>query len=183
MAFESTAQNEKEEIWQRKAAEVDLITDRLGLEIDKGIKDTVIALQVFGINTTSSHEGKMERYPIPYIDVQAADIEELDNRLDALKPEQEAEAEEISNEILRRNLEERRKLIPLFEEFYKDRKVPYEICLNISPKARGWSRVQSQGADFQKIETDEEVKRQRLQQFQEEMKAFTEFLRSKFLIS
>jgi len=44
----------------------------------------------------------------------------------------------------------------------------------------GWSRIQSLGADFQEIEKDEEIKQQRLQQFQEEMRAFTEFLKKKY---
>jgi hypothetical protein len=66
---EISSQQEKENLWQKEKEIVDRITDRLGLEIDKGIKDTVIALRLSGVNTTSSHEGKIHRYPVPYIDI------------------------------------------------------------------------------------------------------------------
>lgn len=66
------------------------------------------------------------------------------------------------------------------EEFYSTRKVSYEVSLNIKPLARGWSRIQSQGGDFQEFEKNEDMKKQRLELFQEEMKAFTEFLKRKY---
>ncbi len=50
------------------------------MPIDEGIKDTVIALQLLGLQTTSSHEGKLGRHPIPYIDIESMDAEELQGR-------------------------------------------------------------------------------------------------------
>jgi hypothetical protein len=177
---ESGTRQEREKIWRDKALAVEQITDKLGLEIDKGIKDTVIALQVLGINTTSSHEGKIDIYPIPYIDIESTGIESIKEKLKLLRPDQEAESEVLEDEIMRRNLEERKKIIPYLEEFYRGRDVSYEARLGIQSLARGWSRIQSQGADFQKVETDEKLKEERLKEFQQEMKAFTEFLKGKF---
>lgn len=62
---------EKENLWQSEKEIVDKITDKLGLEIDAGIKDAVIVLRLLGINTTASHEGKIDRYPVPYIDIES----------------------------------------------------------------------------------------------------------------
>lgn len=164
--------------WQAALEGVDQLGDRLGLGVDEGIKETVAAFHVMDINTTASHEGKLDRHPIPYIDVESAEAQVLNDELRTIKDESAKEA--IHEKILRSNLAERRKLIPLLEEFYTDRKVPYEVRLGITSYARGWSRVENQGADFQEIEEDESVKKARLEQFQEEMHAFTEFLKTKF---
>lgn len=175
---------EKEQGWQERLKDVDQLADKLGLGVDEGIKETVAAFHVFEINTIASHEGKIDRYPVPYIDVESADIAELDRRLEGLEDkegeESEREAESIREEILRRNLAERKKIIPLLEEFYSERKVPYEVRLGIDSKARGWSRIQSQGAEFQEIESDDAARKQRLRLFQEEMRAFTDFLKGKY---
>ncbi len=175
---------EKEQGWREKLRDIDQLADQLGLGVDEGIKETVAAFHVFEINTISSHEGKIDRYPVPYIDVESAGIVELDRRLEGLEDkedeESEQEAESIREEILRRNLAERMKIIPLLEEFYSERKVPYEVRLGIDSRARGWSRIQSQGAEFQEIESDEAARKQRLRLFQEEMRAFTDFLKHKY---
>lgn len=57
--------------WNKKRLQVDAIVDAVGTSIDEGIKDTVVALQVSGVQTTSSHEGKLYRYPIPYVDIES----------------------------------------------------------------------------------------------------------------
>lgn len=180
---QETPYQEKKQKWQEALQGVDLLADRLGLGVDEGIKETVAAFHVFDIHTTASHEGKIDRYPIPYIDVESPEIVGLERKLEKFEGGEsgsEHEEDAVREEILRRSLEERKKVIPLLEEFYSDRKIPYEVRLNIDSRARGWSRIQSQGADFQEIEKDSEAKKQRLHDFQEEMRDFTEFLKNKY---
>ncbi|MEI6266299.1 MAG: hypothetical protein WCP14_00180 [bacterium] len=56
----------------RARAEVDELADRLGLEIDPGIKETVVALRASGLNTTQSCEGHSgPGLPWPWVDVVA----------------------------------------------------------------------------------------------------------------
>lgn len=62
--------------WEQKRAEVEKRTDALGMEIDEGIKDAVIAFNVNGIPTSQSCEGHFENgsdhgYPVPWITVEA----------------------------------------------------------------------------------------------------------------
>lgn len=174
---------EKQRIWQEKLNRVELLTDKLGLRVDEGIKETVAAFHLFGINTIASHEGKINRYPIPYVDVESPDVQEFERKLDNIEggaKESEQAEDSLRKEIIHRNLKERKKIIPLLEEFYAERKVPYVVRLGIDSQARGWSRIQSQGADFQEIETDEKVRAKRLHQFQQEMKSFTNFLKDKY---
>lgn len=179
----------KEKLWQEKSKEIDIITDRLGMPIDEGIKEMVIALQLLGINTTASHEGKLDRHPIPYIDIESSDPEKdileekSDELFDSDRNKNEEELNIIDKKILRLNLEERKKIIILLEEFYQNRKVPFESRLGLHVGARGKMRLQSQGADFQEIEEDEKIKAERLKAFQDEMNAFKDFLKQKFLCS
>lgn len=77
-------------------------------------------------------------------------------------------------------MKERQKIYTYIEEFYRNREVPFEIKIGIEALARGWSRIQSQGSQLQEIETDPELKEERLKLFQTEMQEFTEFLKSKF---
>ena len=169
----------QQKIWDEKIKYVGTLTDKLGLHVDKGIRETVAIFHLFNINTTASHEGKMHRYPVPYIDVQAPGAGVLMTKFRKLK-ESAPEGKKILNQVLRKNLAERKKVIPLLEEFYANRKTPYEIRLGINSFPSGWSRVQSLGADFQDIEKSVKIRRQRLLQFQKEMHAFTEFLKGKY---
>lgn len=173
----------KEQRWKEELQIVEQLTDGLGLHVDEGIKETVAAFHMFEINTTASHEGKINRHPIPYIDVHNEETkmlyEKFRNFRDTNKEDKEG-IEILRREITRLNLDERKKIIPLLEEFYLDRKTPYEIRLGIRSLALGWSRVQSLGADFQEIEDDEEIRKEKLRQFQEEMHTFTEFLKNKY---
>lgn len=178
--FNSIETKSKEEIWQQKRLEIDGIGDKLGLGIDEGVKDTVTVFQVLDINTTGSHEGKVDRYPVPYIDVECSNIYELNEGLD--NAESEEEKESILKEIIIGNIGERRKILAYIEEFYRDREVSFEAKIGIQTLARGWSRIQSQGAELQEVETDSDLKKKRLELFQKEMHEFTEFLKSKFFM-
>lgn len=172
--------SEKQIAWERKLTEINQITDKLGMPIDEGIKEIVALLQLNGINTTGSHEGKIDRYPIPYVDIESPDIAELEEKFESLEDVDSEEGERLNHKILELNLIERKKLIPLLEEFYLDRTVPYEVRLGITGLARGWSRLESNGADFQEVEKGEKAKKERLASFQEEIEEFKEFLKSKY---
>lgn len=85
--------DEKLSRWKSEKAIVDKITDKLGLEIDEGIKETVIALRLLDIHTVSSHEGRFDRYPVPYIDIESEKAIKLDSireeKIEELKSDEE----------------------------------------------------------------------------------------------
>lgn len=155
--------------------------DKLDLTIDEGIKVATTALNVLGVNTTASCEGHLDHGTnAPYVDVEASEARGLAKRLDdAEGQKKDAEAENIFSEIERKNLEERKKLIPYLDEFYDGRNVSYDTRLIIRPLARHWSRIESQGVDLQEI-ADEKEKAQKLESYQKEMKDFAEFLKRKY---
>src|SRR3712207_1504419 len=71
----------KEQRWQQSAAEVNRITDRLGMPIDEGIKETVVALNVLGINTVASCEGHFDRGTgAPWVAIGARGVEEVERQ-------------------------------------------------------------------------------------------------------
>lgn len=56
-------------------AEVEQIKDRLGKEIDAKIRDLVIGLRRWGINTLGSCEGHQDALPYPWVDIDPKDIQ------------------------------------------------------------------------------------------------------------
>ena len=65
-------QLEKEQQWEKVSKEVNEVTDGLGLEIDEGIKETVVACMVNGLNTSQSCEGHTDRaLPVPWVEIEA----------------------------------------------------------------------------------------------------------------
>ncbi|MFL5665628.1 MAG: hypothetical protein ACJ8BW_30445 [Ktedonobacteraceae bacterium] len=69
-----------------------------------------------------------------------------------------------------------KKLIDLLTTFYTDRQVPYDCRLVIQIRVRGSYRLESQGAEL--LETaPQEIGQPKLQEYQEEMQAFTRFLK------
>jgi len=88
-----------------------------------------------------------------------------------------------------KNQELMKKTSELLDEFYKDRNVPENLKLKISEGAEGPFRIHNGGEDYrpmteEKFEklADEQKKdlSQRLEQYQGEIKEFTEFLKEKY---
>lgn len=153
--------------------------DKLDEKIDEGIKESIVMLGAFDINTTASCEGHIDHgIGGPYIDIEAKDVQELNKRLEEISGNKKEE-EKIVSDIEKKNLEERKKLMPFLDEFYKDRNVPYSDRLVVQSKARGWSRIESQGVDLQVIETND-IKKENLSRYQKEMQEFTKFLKDKY---
>src|SRR5258708_305383 len=73
-----TGGSAREQQWAQKSAEVDRIVDGLGRHVDPGIKDTITAANLLGINTVGSCEGHSDEdrtASAPYVDVTAGDQE------------------------------------------------------------------------------------------------------------
>ncbi|HRH31469.1 MAG TPA: hypothetical protein PK950_02275 [Candidatus Paceibacterota bacterium] len=83
----------KEQQWQNERAIVDTLVDGLGLPIDEKIKECVVALHLSGIDTSGSHEGKLNKYPAPYIDVQSTEALRLTEELVSIQDKQTSDEE------------------------------------------------------------------------------------------
>lgn len=218
----------KQELWQAEKEVVDDLVDGLGMHIDEGIKDTVIALRLLGINTISSHEGKIDHYPVPYIDIASPEsleledswekkqnelmlpeerllreeihdlyyenswneegkeerekrINEINDKLRHFDPIDETQLEELRSQAKIANSKEAEKITKLLNEFYTTRQ-PIEEARLVAHiwTAFDYTRIQSAGTEIQEQETDYKKIEERLKLFQEEMNAFTEFLKHKF---
>src|SRR3989344_7158037 len=72
--MESDKRTEKQRAWEQKLKELDHITDGLGEDIDKQIKEVVGALNVNGFNTYQSCEGHAEKgRGAPWVWIEAPD--------------------------------------------------------------------------------------------------------------
>lgn len=172
---------EKDKKWDDLKEIIDALADKLGKGVDESIKETIVALKLLGIHTTASCEGHLDHGTFaPYIDIEATDALEKEKLLDSMS--NAAEIEAAKKEIRHANLKERWKLIQLLDEFYTDRQSPFDKRLTINKGPFGRSRLESLGAALQII-TDLPLKSQRLLQYQQEMKAFSEFLKEKYFNS
>lgn len=170
---------EKARIWEELSVMVESTTDGLEEKIDEGIKEAVIGCNALGINTTQSCEGHAEKeIAAPWIDIEARENIVLYEELEKGEPSKE-QGTILKKKIEKANLEERKKILVYLEEFYKNRKVPFEQQLTIQGKGLGRSRLESQGADLQKFEP-ERRKRENLQKYQTEMRESSEFLKKEF---
>ncbi len=187
---------DKETQWAHMVERCRRVVDKLGKPIDEGIFETVVALNLFGIHTCASCEGHLEYGAYaPWVDIQTpgADAEEKIVN-DAYKYYYEqVEAGKLSPIELgqlydhtlqcdlkadEKYLSERHKLMIYLDLFYENQHSPYDRRLTIQHRET-WARLESQGTYFQRV-SSEGLRMQKLSEYQEEMRAFTAFLKELF---
>lgn len=193
-----TTKENKDSNWRAMERYVNTIVDKLGLGIDEGINQAVIAMNVLNINTSQSCEGHIDRgIAAPWIDIQAKETEETKatykKAIEAYSLAESREAEGAPDDELERlyneyhrlmaearrpTLEEYKKVMRFLTEFYIDRRVRFDKQL-IIVDYKDMGRLQSQGALTQEIE-ELDVRQQKLTEYQEEMRDFSTFLKKKY---
>ncbi|GCE50719.1 hypothetical protein EI42_05652 [Thermosporothrix hazakensis] len=164
----------KKHLWTSLEERFKRTVDGAGQFIDPGILETVVALNALGIYTIASCEGHLgphgedEGMPYPWVEVEAAP-----ETIQGLSLEEEA----------LQHLRVRAQLQEILEHFYTRRSVPFDHHLIIQgfvfPGMPPMNRLEPQGAGLQNLRTVEE-KRHHLALYQEEMRAFTDFLKARF---
>lgn len=194
--MESLTREEKEQRWQEMAARVDKITDKLGMPVDEGIKETVIVLNLLGFPTVQSCEGHTERGVCgPWVDMRPGGIEALAQKQNqALQTLAEARKQKKTEEEYAsayQTLEEidtaahepmthlAENLIACLAVFYQERQTSYECILVIHHLGLGY-RLECQGTSMQYGPFALPRKDGRLPHYQEEMRAFTDFLKARY---
>ena len=169
--------SEQEIAWEQRRAEVDKITDRLGLGIDEKIKESVTAFQVHKFTTSQScegHTGKEEKHgaSFPWVEVYAPEPK-------GWRDAKGEKKKELDREWTVKNLEQQQKMMDYFAEFYQGRETPFDARLTFDRiGAFGGFRVQSFGAEMMKLLPSEEQV-QKLELYRKEMDDFTKFLKDR----
>lgn len=153
---------DKQALWGKTEEKVDQFRDALKMPIDKGIRETVIVLNVLGFTTSMSCEGHLDRgLPYPWVDIKFNEVEMelLDGR--------------TTPDLL--------KMISLLEEFYEVRKPLQYARITISQRVASF-RIQSiVGRSAERLKVTVPAF---LETFYgncvQEMNDFTEFLKQKF---
>lgn len=173
----------KNQVWEDLEREYARTVDGLGKRIDKGIMDTVIALNANDIHTTASCEGHLDwGCPYPWVDIGSGDpkLDEIEQQIAELLYEgKRDEVGRLYLEVKHFHYQEELKLIPILESFYQHYPLHYDRHLIFIHDIRGGCRIQSQGADTQEMRSQPE-RAQKLKEYQSEMQAFTDFLRRQF---
>lgn len=172
-SLEDNEKRRKEEEWKKLRKMVDEMKDKLGREIDEGIKETVVAFLAFDFNTFASCEGHLDHgLPYPWVEIRIPAPK-------GWKGANEEKKKELKEEWNEKILKKEAEMLKLLDEFYQKRKeVPYSIRLVINELAWGF-RVQGIGSKVAERLMPEK-KRERLELLQKEMQAFTQFLKEKF---
>lgn len=173
-----------------------LTVDRLGMNIDEGIFETVLYLNAHGLNTTASCEGHLDRgLAFPWVEFSSKEAEsaqekfyELSKQRDLLLKEnnnnyESSEINEKSEEMWKQqadadslNREIAENLIDLLNKFYKDKQQDIDSRLIITSIGSAF-RLLSQGGIFQKGRIEDQ-RENFLKNYKNEMKEFTEFLKT-----
>jgi hypothetical protein len=185
----------KQREWEQTAARFYTATDKIGMNIDSGILETVIALNALGIETSASCEGHLDHgIAAPWIDIEAKSASEdvrrvaqIFTRADEAFERQNlppadieamfAEAHREQKRVKTIHLEQRTKLMKYLAAFYATRQVPYDQIIAIHPRdTAGRARLESLGADLQLI-VPPTMREQKLTEYQQEMQELTAFLK------
>ncbi len=155
------------------------VTDALGNPIDEGIFETVVALNVVGIPTTQSCEGHLG-YGLPYPWVDIASVVYIKDFLPQLKRREydSLTLTELKEEAIRRNHAVAQRAMRYLSDFYEHRPVPDDRRIGLNSLGgyeakRLCSRCSNLNLD---LASQEEIAR-KLQEYQEEMQAFTRYLK------
>ena len=172
---------ERQAQWEAARQEVEQLVDRLGTPVDQGIRDSVVALRLLGLKTSMSCEGHLHAgMQAPWIDFNPQVSKEIREREErALAERNHDQLNRLRREVNALVAKEWHKLLPLLDEFYRNRIVAYDRRLVLTCTGET-TRLMSQGGEIQ-YGADEEIARGRLRAYRLEMDAFTRFLREKFL--
>ncbi len=175
---------EKQESWQKMLNRVERMADGLGKGVDPGIKEMVAVLNCMELTTDGSCEGHLHnRSKAPWIHFEFIPVplkQEIRRaRLnlgqgEKTSPQLDALLEEAKLKLLRGQA----RMVDLLDKFYSGRRASAEARLGIAfyPDS---ARLESQGADLQELYSPE-MQAKKLRAYQEEMGAFTEFLKTNF---
>ena len=188
---------QKEQRWQEITQDVTRLRDKLGMEVDAGIFETVVALNALAVSTFASCEGHLDRGTrAPWVSIasqhpsaQISIAKLSDDAFHASKSGEKTQAEidalfsevhRCRREVKMYHVQERQKLLGYLASFYQSRDVPFDQRLIVRPTGTdGKGRLECQGADCQEV-TPLEMRRQKLADYQAEMQAFTAFLKAEY---
>ncbi|KKP33008.1 MAG: hypothetical protein A2312_04535 [Candidatus Staskawiczbacteria bacterium RIFOXYB2_FULL_32_9] len=175
--FGEQGKSEKDIIWEEKQREVDKIVDGLGEEIDKNIKDVVVAFVANGFSTSASCEGHI-------VSESEKQRGELYPWIDICLPEPEGwqESEDKKEQWRAENLLQRQRLKNLLKEFYKDKQVTDDANLIFEDIGIfGRFRIRSLGGEnMQSLNSERQKQLQKI--YRKEMNDFAKFLKQKFML-
>jgi hypothetical protein len=145
------------------------LADKLGLGIDEGIFDPVVALRAHGFNTTASCEGHLRwGKPAPWVDIGVFSSVDLPKNTDVLR---------------KKNLIAQQRMIDLLDSFYRLRPADASVRIVIIPVGIfGGFCLTNQAAGVQAI-LPVASKRKKLIAFQKEFQSFALFLKNALLAS
>lgn len=191
-------QNKKIKRWRKIEQKINAATDGLGMPIDDGIKEAVIAFNANGFITQQSCEGHIDRaQAAPWIhiiskkdtsnlSIKADKLFKKAHRLQASGKDNEADplyakAHKLMDAARAPVIKVALKLSKHLEEFYTRRNVPYDTRLGMQ-QFGDLVRIESIGSFLQEVRPSH-IKNSKLKEYQKEMSDFGKFLIERYFLS
>lgn len=163
------------------ASDLSLVTDKLGMPIDKDILQTVIAMRMSGFQTNASCEGHLDHgIKAPWIEVGSVPDSLASRALSNSPAEMSHPQTESVEEVRAREkiYSERNRLVNILDKFYHNRPCPAKSRLIVLFRL-GQCRIISQGygtQDALPLDTQSSM----LDTYRAEMAEFTEWLNNNY---
>jgi hypothetical protein len=172
--------------WDEIAEKFSHVNDRIGMPIDGGIFETVVALNALDIPTSMSCEGHLDHgLPYPWVAIglsglsTQSDPPEIAHMRENIRELQlqiakhtTPEMKQMQQEAQKVQLEKRFKLFKMLSEFYQGRAVSFDRIITIEH-----GRIRCQGGDYLLLLSEDE-RAKKMSEYSEEMRDFTDFLKS-----
>lgn len=189
----------KQDQWDMLTEKFSKTTDGLGHPIDRGILETVVVLNALDLPTNGSCEGHINwGLAGPWVDIEAEETKLIkrllvQNRRRSDEIEKK-EREKVEPKVLEKDWEEyhrinaeirkpslllAKKLLVLLGEYYRDLPGVIDKHLVVARFGRSTNRLECQGLMIQEVNSGE-TQKLKLEEYQEEMRNFTAFLKKKF---
>lgn len=175
----------KQKKLEKVIAWANMVADRIGTPIDKGIKDTVIAFRMLDLNTTASCEGHPS-YGVssPWVNIFApSGVAVMDKIMDFRRKTEDKKSlpkrlVTLRNKAMPQCFRYAERVSALVEEFYRSRKFAFESRIILEYRFDGEVRLLCQGA-YPNGARAKTLRARNLRLFQKEFRDFTKFLQSK----
>jgi hypothetical protein len=170
---------------RQAAKQVAVILDGVEISLDKGIKDTVIALNALGYRTIGSCEGHLDHGTGgPWVNIMVDRAEDLETKLKRGRRRiSKVEWLRISKQVKEVTDQELKELKAHLKSFYKNRKTRLDLKLALFNPGGGLVIVESRGVNtlLWKNLLEPRYSKKLLRDYQTEMDAFTKFLKKRLM--
>lgn len=171
---------DKQAAWRNTKRKVRRLNDKLGMPVDKNIVETVAILHLLGFNTTASCGGHVRRNTGgPYVMIEQPQAHKIATEARELKEKKDNRFRVLYKKANRLRAMDLQRLSDYLEDFYLDREMNYRSHIIVQSMPMTLNILKCYGAEIA-LAVDYKTKKEILIKNQDEMMAFTQYLKTRY---